>query len=133
MGMGELELPLPLSEPPPARVSAVVLRVIAVVQLGRKYRSLGSSTALPVVVKNYCRDGSGSTVHLGCNYACTEQTTPAVVPCLATVVPYPQENASFTKERKTVFANQPSRHRTHQEASTNDDTRRRKRQQIPKH
>ena len=55
MGMGELELPLPVFNPPRALDHTVVPHVIAVVPLGRKYRAEAVVPLNQAAVKNYCR------------------------------------------------------------------------------
>ena len=56
-GYGEWELPCPSHNPPRALVSTVVPRFIAVVPLGRKYRTEAVVPLSQAVVKNYCRVG----------------------------------------------------------------------------
>ena len=62
MGMGELELPLPVFNPPSALDHTVVPHVTAVVPPRAEVPHCGVSTAPQAAVKNYCRAGGGSTV-----------------------------------------------------------------------
>ena len=107
MGMGELELPLPVFNPPRALDCTVVPHVIAVVPPGRKYRTEAVVPLPQATEKKFCRAGCGSTARSPRGSTVAGRST----------VSSRKSSFNQTREHRST---EPSSERPHQRANTLD-------------